>query len=308
MPVNANAGEYKSLVGLKDIYVAAVTEDSATAYTTDTPEKIAPACDATFKPVVSQEMQYADDQPYDAFAAQAETDMELTFTGLPSEMQAKLTGAVFNAASGRVFDNTSTPVWFAIGFKSKKSNGKYRYYWFQKVQFTAPEEGATTQADRISPKTIKLVAKAVKTTYQWSLGSVTDSVKRVFGDEDTTNFSATGWFSAVQVPSWSAPGALSLSSSVPTDGASGISVSANQTLTFNNALVNDAVNMVFLSKTSDGTLIAMAANYPQLDATKKIMTLDPASNLTAATAYKISYAVKDIYGQWLQGIVDFTTA
>ena len=52
----------------------------------------------------------------------------------------------------------------------------------------------------------------------------------------------------------------------------------------------------------------MASGYPQLDATKKIMTLDPASNLTASTAYKIAYNVKDIYGQWLQGIVDFTTA
>ena len=308
MPVNANANEYKSVIGLDQIYVAEVTADSSSAYTAGTPEILAPAAEISMKPVASQETQYADDQPFDVFASEAETDMEITLTGVPSEMLAKLLGSVFNAASGRVYDNAGVPPYMALGFRAMKSNGKYRYFWFQKVQFSPPEEGAVTKADKATPKTVKLICKAIKTIYKWNLGTKTDSIKRIYGDEDTTNFSAATWFSTVQVPGGSAPGALSLSSSVPTDGASGISISANQTLTFNNALVNEAVNMVSLSKTSDGTIVAMTSGFPQLDAAKKVMTLDPAANLTAATAYKISYNVKDIYGQWLQGIVDFTTA
>ena len=41
--------------------------------------------------------------------------------------------------------------------------------------------------------------------YEFDLGAINDNVKRVVGDEDTTSFSATGWFSAVQTPSWSVP-------------------------------------------------------------------------------------------------------
>ena len=308
MPVNANANEYKSVIGLDQIYVAEVTADSASEYTAGTPEILAPAAEISMKPVASQETQYADDQAFDVFSSEAETDLEITLTGVPSEMLAKILGSVFNAASGRVYDNAGVPPYMALAFRAMKSNGKYRYFWFQKVQFSPPEEGAVTKADKATPKTVKLICKAIKTIYKWNLGTKTDSIKRIYGDEDTTNFSAATWFSAVQVPGGSAPGALSLSSSVPTDGASGISVSANQTLTFNNALVNEAVNMVSLSKTSDGTIVAMATGFPQLDAAKKVMTLDPAASLTASTAYKISYNVKDIYGQWLQGIVDFTTA
>jgi phi13 family phage major tail protein len=308
MPINANPDEYKSVIGLDSIYVAEVMADSSTAYTAGTPETLAPAAEISMKPVSSQETQYADNQPYDIFSSEAETDMEITLTGVPSEMLAKILGSVFNAASGRVYDSASTPPWMALGFRSMKSNGKYRYYWFQKVQFSPPEEGAATKADKANPKTIKLACKAIKTVYKWDQGTKTDSVKRIFGDEDTTNFSATAWFSQVQVPGTTPPAALQLSSSSPIDGATGVAVSVSPTLTFNNALVNEAVNMVSLSKTSDGTLISMASGYPQLDATKKIMTLDPASNLTASTAYKIAYNVKDIYGQWLQGIVDFTTA
>jgi methionine-rich copper-binding protein CopC len=102
-----------------------------------------------------------------------------------------------------------------------------------------------------------------------------------------------------------APSALALSSSVPTDGASGISVSANQTLTFNNALKDSAINGITLVKSTDGSMVASAIS---LDATKKIFTVDPNANLTAATKYYLVYAVEDIHGQTLNGAVDFTTA
>jgi len=308
MPISANADEYKSIIGLDSIYVAEVTVDSAADYTSGTPEILAPAAEISMKPVASQETQYADNQPYDVFQSEAETDMEITLTGVPSEMLAKILGSVFNAASGRIYDNAGTPPWMALGFRSMKSNGKYRYYWFQKVQFSPPEDGAVTKADKATPKTVRLICKAIKTVYKWNLGTKTDAVKRVIGDEDTTNFSATSWFAQVQVPGVSAPSALSLSSSDPTDGATGVAVTKSPVLTFNNALVNEAVNMVSLSKTADGTIVAMASGYPQLDATKKVMTLDPNTNLTASTPYTLAYNVKDIYGQWLQGIVNFTTA
>jgi methionine-rich copper-binding protein CopC len=130
----------------------------------------------------------------------------------------------------------------------------------------------------------------------------------VIGDTDTTNFSATGWFSTVQTPSVASVSALALSSSTPTDGATGISVSANQTMTFNNALNSDALYNILLVKASDGTTVTETTGYPSIDATRKIITLNPAASLSAATAYIIFYGVKDIYGQYLQGAVNFTTA
>lgn len=308
MPISANSGEYKSRVGLDSLYVAVISEDSSTVYTAGTPETFAPAAEASQEPSTSFEVQYADDQPFDVMSGEGETKISLSVTNLPNEMLATITGKVFNAASGQLWHNGGTAPFCALGFRSKKSNGSYRYYWYLKGKFDVPKEEGTTLEDTPSPKTLTLTYTAIRTTYKWNLGSVTDSVKRIVGDSDTTNFSATGWWSAVVTPSYSAPSALSLSSSVPTDGTTGISVSANQTLTFNNALVNEATNFVILVKASDGTKISMASGYPSLDSTKKIMTLDPASNLTASTAYDIYYAVKDIYGQYLAGVVNFTTA
>jgi phi13 family phage major tail protein len=305
MGINRNPGEDKSVIGLDSVYVAQLSEDSSTAYAAGTPEILAPAAELSMKPVASQETQYADNQPFEVFSSQAETDMELTLTGVPSEMLAKLTGGVFDPTTGTVDDNAGVPGYFAVGFRSLKSNGKYRYFWLQKVQFSPPEEGATTKADKATPKTIKLVAKAIKTTHKWTLhdGSV-DGVKRRYGDEDTDNFSATGWFSQVQVPGSVVPSALALSTSDPADGASGVAVDKTITLTFNNKLQASAINNVVLSE-ADGTLVACTNS---LDTTGKIMTVNPDSSLGAATVHILAIGVVDIYGQDLQAVVNFTTA
>ena len=241
--------------------------------------------------------------------SESETVIQLTMTGLPSAMLAKLLGRVFDAAAGRVYDNpAAVPPYMALSFRSKKSNGSYRYYQYLKGRFQAPNEDAVTQQDSPDPKTIQLTYTAIPTVYQgWDLdgAGLYNPVKRIYGDEDTDNFDGSAWFDAVQEPSYSAPDALALSTSTPADAATGISVSANQTLTFNNALPAGAIYQVVMLLASDSSVVAGANS---LDATKKIVTVNPTSNLDASTEYIIVYNVTDIYGQHLSGAINFTTA
>jgi phi13 family phage major tail protein len=303
-PVNANAGEYKSTIGLDSVYIAEVTVDSAAAYTADTPEIFAPAMEASVEPNQATETQYADDQAYDVMFSRGEVKFTFDVTNIPAEMIAKISGMEFDATTGRVYDNGGTPPYMALSFRSLKSNGSYRYYQFLKGKFEVPKESFGTKGASPEPKPNQVVFTAIKTTYKWDLGDINDGVYRVFGDDDTTNFSETGWFTSVQQPAVGAPAALSLSSSVPVDGATGVVITSNLTLTFNNALINNAINNVALIL-ADGTAIACTNS---LDATKKIMTINPDASLAAATAHILVYAVMDIYGQDLQGAVNFTTA
>lgn len=297
--------EYKSVVGIDSLYVAAVTQDDASAYVAGTPEYLAPAAAITMKPKTSLETQYADNLPFDIAAAEAETDLELTITGLPSEMYAKLLGSNFDASTGTINDVAGIPPLYALGFRAKKSNGKYRYFWFPKVVFSTPEEAADTMTDKATPKELKLVCKAIKTIHKWTIGTGTDGIKRKFGDEDTTNFSATGWFTQVQVPGAVVPSALSLTSSSPTGGASAVAVTAVLTLTFNNALAASEELDAVLINSATG---AQIAGTNTIDATRKILTVGHTANLAAATLHRIVYTPKDIYGQVVSGVVSFTTA
>jgi methionine-rich copper-binding protein CopC len=193
----------------------------------------------------------------------------------------------------------------ALSFRSLKSNGAYRYYQYLKGKFSMPKEDTSTKADSPDPKNVSLTFTAIFTTYQFDVGSFNDNCKRIVGDTDTTNFSATGWFTSVQTPAVGTPSALSMDTAVPADAATGVAITVSPTLTFNNALINNAINNVALIKNSDGSVVACTNS---LDATKKILTVNPDANLSAGTTdYTLVYAVMDIYGQDLQGAVNFQT-
>lgn len=100
-----------------------------------------------------------------------------------------------------------------------------------------------------------------------------------------------------------APSPLALSKSVPDENASGVAVASNITLTFNNAIVNESIMLM----TNAGVVVPFTKSW---DPAKKVMTIDPKSNLSASTTYLLYIGgVSDVYSQSLAPIVrKFTTA
>ena len=125
-PIVQNTNEQKSKIGLDSLYIAAVTQDDTTAYVTDIAQYLSPAALATQEPVGSFNIQYADNQPFDVMTAEAETKISLSVTGISLAMLAFITGRTFDATTGRMYDNGGVAPYFALGFRTLKSNGKYR--------------------------------------------------------------------------------------------------------------------------------------------------------------------------------------
>jgi phi13 family phage major tail protein len=301
-PVNEE--EFRSYVGLKDLYAAAVTQDDSAAYVAGTPFKLAPACEASAEPKTDAKTQYADDGPFDPMTAEGETTMKLKITGLPVETQALISGETFDSTTGRMYDSGgATPPYYALGYRSERSNGKYRYFWYQKGRFSKPSDAFKSKADSPDPQIPELTFTAVKTIHQFDVGSgVLKGSKRVVGDEDTVNFSATTWFTQVQTPAVSAVSALALSSSTPADNATGISKTANLVAVFNNRLADGAEQGIVLTDAA-GTMIALTR---MVSTDRKTVTLAHAA-LAGTTVHLLGIGVKDIYAQTLEVVVSFTT-
>lgn len=296
----------KSVVGLRDLYYALVTQDDSDAYAAGAPAIFAPAVSASHKPKNASKTQYADDGVFDVLTSEGETEIELEVTNIPLDVLATVLGKEYDAATGRLFDNSgATPPDVALGFRSVKSNGSYKYFWYLKGKFSMPDEEQATKGESPDPKTIKIKFIGVKTTYQFDLGDINDGVKRVVGDEDISGFDATDWFTTVQVPVAGSPAAFTCTPN-PADGATGVAVSANIVLTFSNPLAGNAENGIILTKV-DGTVKACSRT---LNAARTVVTLDPTTNMSAATQYLVIVpGVTDIYGQSLGDTVyDFTTA
>ena len=100
----------------------------------------------------------------------------------------------------------------------------------------------------------------------------------------------------------SAPSALALSTIVPADDATAIAINSDIVITFNNQITKESIIV-----TSElGELVAGTKSF---DATGKILTFNPAVDLTNSTVYIVAVAgVVDIYNQTLAPTVkNFTT-
>lgn len=186
---------YGVQIGLSDIYYATLTSDDATSAVYGTPVKIAGAIQANINPNASNETLFADDGPMETASSLGQIALELIAADLPQEVQAVLLGHSTDPLTGIMTrKSTDVPPWVAIGFKSMKSNGHYRYVWLVKGKFSAPEQKHQTKGDKISFQSPTIAGSFVKRDH--------DDIWQLTADEDATGYVATtgtNWFTAATI-------------------------------------------------------------------------------------------------------------
>ena len=177
-------------IGLKDLHYARLTEDSSKTISYDSPVKIAGAISARISPAVNAATLYADDGPDEIVSSLGEITVEIVAKDVPLSVQAVLLGHTIGDDKVMVKKATDAAPYVAIGFKSLKSNGKYRYVWLYKGKFQLQEQEYKTKEDPPEFQTPTLVGTFVK--------RIKDSRWQSVGDEDATGFTqGKTWFSAV---------------------------------------------------------------------------------------------------------------
>ena len=178
-------------IGLRDLHFAKLTTDDPEASEDkleyEEPEKIIGAITANVNPNASTETLFADDGPMESATALGEIELEMEAADLPLEIQAKLLGHEFDETNGKLIRRSDdTPPWVAVGFRSLKSNGSYRYVWLLKGKFMVPEQDYETRTDSVDFQTPTIngafVRRDVDDTYQ------------IDGDEDVEGFDTASWF------------------------------------------------------------------------------------------------------------------
>lgn len=296
----------KSYLGLDKLYWALIT-DTSSAYTPDAPAVLAPVAAVAIDPTTNNKTQFFDNIPMESINSEGPSKLSLEIQGITLQTKAALLGKIYDASNGMMFDSGAPAPYVAVGFRAKLTDSGYRYYWFLKGNFAEPKDELVTQTDTPDPKTTKLEFNAIRTTYQFAQSiSLTDSCKYVKADTSNPAFTgAATWFNSVKVPVVGAPSALTCSP-VPTDGAGTVALASDITLTFNNALRANAENGITLVRADTAAVVAVART---IDAERKVVILNPTSNLVSGKVYHVIVpGVVDIYGQSLADVVyDFTT-
>ncbi|MDD4802298.1 MAG: phage tail protein [Syntrophomonas sp.] len=178
-------------IGLRDIHIALLTKDDQTEATYAVPSKLERAVSAKLSPKITSENIYSDDTVEDIISAFEGVEVEIETNQLSLESRAKLQGA--KVVKGVLIESKDDiPPALALGFKSKKSNGKYRYVWLLKGKFELAADEFDTEADKPQPKSAKLKGTFFARDF--------DGNYRFIADEDGTGIDASiisAWFTAV---------------------------------------------------------------------------------------------------------------
>ena len=185
MPSNPAASPtVSSTVGLKNMVIAPLTADTEETLTYGDLQLVAGAIEATITPDnADPDVQFCDDVEFDVLYP----DPELTFTTKMADIPLAIQEMIFgnNIDDNGVLIRTSTdkPPYFAVGFKSEKSNGKFRFVWLYKVRAKPLTENyATKEGTTINRQTGEVEWTAIKRTH--------DSRYQAVADEGENGFTA----------------------------------------------------------------------------------------------------------------------
>lgn len=189
-------------IGLKDLYYATITEDSAGNETYGTPAVLAKAISANIEVNTDTATLYADDGADVVIREFTSGTITLSTNVLSAANLAALLGATVDTKGVLMQRAEDTPVPVAIGFKAKTAKGNYKYFWLYRVVFGAPGHDLNTKGE-----TIEFSAPEIEGTFV-RRNKVDSQSKRPFmatidGDEVGADASTmSGWFSSVYEPTY----------------------------------------------------------------------------------------------------------
>jgi len=92
----------------------------------------------------------------------------------------------------------------AVGFRAKKSNGKYKYYWLYRVKFGIPATNLATKGDSITFSTPTIEGTILRRNKVDGKGKHPWKAEVTEGDTAVSADTITNWYKEVYEPSYAA--------------------------------------------------------------------------------------------------------
>ena len=190
MPTPTASPAVSSTVGLKNMVLAPLTEDTEAALTYGTLQLVAGAIEASITPEnADPDVQYADDIEFDVLYPDPEVSFKTKMADLPLTIQEMIFGNKIDDNGVLVRAASDKPPYFAVGFMSEKSNGKYRYVWLYKVRAKpVTETYQTKEGGTITRQTGEVEWTAIKRTHDNQYQAVADEGENGFTAEKGATF------------------------------------------------------------------------------------------------------------------------
>ena len=167
--------EFRGVEGL--VYAEVLTDTTdAEGYSTGPVKELAGVAEIGKSTESSSESHYYDNKPAIVVSAEGADEVTLTVSAIPLEVLADITGKMYDATTGAMIDCQGERKYFAIGYKTKDTNGREMYVWRLKGQFSIPDETYATEDDGTDANGQELTYTGIYTTHAFTKGGPAKSV------------------------------------------------------------------------------------------------------------------------------------
>lgn len=197
-------------IGLDKLFYSKITEDASGNETYGTPVSLAKAMTAELSVELAEATLYADDGAAEVVKEFQSGTLSLGVDNIGLTAAADLTGATVddNGVLVSASEDGGDPV--AIGFRAKKANGKYRYFWLYRVIFGIPATNLTTKGESIEFSTPTIEGTVMRRNKVDGQGKHPWKAEVTEGDAGVSASTITNWYQEVYEPSYAETAAASL--------------------------------------------------------------------------------------------------
>ena len=189
-------------IGLDKLYYAPITEGTNGDETYGTPVQLAKAISADLSIELAEATLYADDGASEVVKEFKSGTLSLGVDDIGAATAAALVGVTVDKNNVIVSTSEDTTPNVAVGFRAKKSNGKYKYFWLYRVKFGIPATNFATKGDSITFSTPTIEGTVMRRNKPDSKGNHPWKSEVTEGDTGVTASTISGWYNSVYEPSY----------------------------------------------------------------------------------------------------------
>lgn len=189
-------------IGLDKLYYAKITEDENGNETYASPVQLAKAMTADLSVELAEATLYADDGASEIVKEFKSGTLSLGVDDIGASTASDLTGATIDANGVVVSTSEDGGEPVAVGFRAKKSNGKYKYYWLYRVKFGIPATNLATKGDSITFSTPTIEGTILRRNKVDGKGKHPWKAEVTEGDSAVAADIIKNWYKEVYEPSY----------------------------------------------------------------------------------------------------------
>lgn len=162
--------EYRGVEGL--VAAEVTVDDNETGeghgYVTGNVFAIAGVAEISKTTDSSNEAHYYDNIPAVVVSNTSSDEVTISASAIPLDVMAEITGQTYDQTTGALIEGPRDVKYFALGYKTKKTNGDEMYVWRYKGTFNIPDQTNATENDSTDANGQEIVYTGISTTHKFS--------------------------------------------------------------------------------------------------------------------------------------------